>query len=340
GAWGAGFAKRLTDSFGIYNVAFGTSTGSLMSPLILLGEFGRLEKAYTTVTHHNIFDVNPFTETGELRTYNAVIRVLAGKQTLGESNNLRKLIDVFLKDEDYSKIRQSKVLGIATVELASGESFMKFSTDIASPNEMKDWIWASSNQPVLMSYHHQEKQPGKMGYFVDAGIQETVPVTDALEYALSRKEIKTIDVIVNRPKFPAFESEHQPTTILKGMLRIMDIWRTKTEVVPYDVLLAVQASEMDRLNGDTVHISLHHFPSELFLENKHSLLFDPVKMTRLWEEGFKGREDIMTLVNKPDEITVSRTAASVYFSQLKAYKQKLKRLVMNGTGQHGAQNKQ
>lgn len=334
GAWGAGFAKRLSDSFGVYNVAFGTSTGSLMNPLILLGEFERLEKAYTTVTQEKIFDVNPFTKDGSLRTSNSVFRVLAGKKTLGESNNLRKLIDVFLKEDDYNKIRQTKVLGVATVELATGEKFVKYSTDIAAVNEMKDWIWASSNQPVLMSYYYRENQPGKIGYFVDAGIQETVPVTEALAYALDRKDIKNIDVIVNRPKFPAFEKEQPPTTILKGMLRMMDIWRTKTEVVPYDVLLATQASEADILKGDTIHISLHHFPSELFLKNSHGLLFDPVKMTILWDEGFQGREDKMDLPNKPDEITIGRTSASIYFKQLKASKEKLRMLQVSDNGSH------
>jgi hypothetical protein len=223
---------------------------------------------------------------------------------------------------------------VATVELSTGESFIKYSTDIAAASEMKDWIWASSNQPVLMSYFLQQKPQGKTGYFVDAGIQETVPVTESLEYALTRGDIKNIDVIVNRPKLTAFATEHPPTTILKGMLRIMDIWRIKTEVVPYDVLLAVQASETDRRNGDTLHVSFHHFPSEYFLENKHSLLFDPVKMTNLWEKGLMGKEDHMNLPNKPDEITISRTAASDYFRQLKACKNKLRALAAKDIGQH------
>jgi predicted patatin/cPLA2 family phospholipase len=334
GAWGAGFAKKLSDSFGLYNIAFGTSTGSLMNPLIVLGDFDRLQKAYTTVTQEKIFDINPFKENGELRTKNSVLRVLSNKKTLGESNNLRRLIDFFLKDEDYEKIRKSKVLGVATVELATGESFIKYSTDIAAATEMKDWIWASSNQPVLMSYFLHQKPQGKTGYFVDAGIQETVPVIESLEYALTRGDIKNIDVIVNRPKFPAFETEHPPNTILKGMLRIMDIWRTKTEVVPYDVLLAIQASEKERLNGDTLHISFHHFPSEEFLQNKHSLLFDPIKMTALWEKGLMGKEDHMSLPNKPDEVTISRAAASNYFKQLQACKKKLKAMAALDVGQH------
>lgn len=334
GAWGAGFAKKLSDSFGVYNVAFGTSTGSLMNPLILLGEFDRLQKAYTTVTPEKIFDINPFTAKGELRTLNSLMRVLAGKKTLGESNSLRRLIDFFLKDEDYYKIRQSKVMGVATVELSTGESFMKLSTEIAAAADMKDWIWASSNQPVLMSYFRQQKVKGNAGYYVDAGIQETVPVTESLEFALGHSHIKNIDVVVNRPKFPAFETEHPPTTILKGMLRIMDIWRTKTEVVPYDVLLAVQATEADRLKGDTIHISFHHFPSELFLANKHSLLFDPVKMTNLWQQGLAGHEDLMFLPNKPDEITVSRAAAAHYFRQLQACKSRLRLLAAEEKSGH------
>jgi hypothetical protein len=248
------------------------------------------------------------------------------KKTLGESNNLRKLIDVFVKDEDYAKIRQSKVLGVAVVELTTGEKRIKLSTEIASTKEMKDWIWASSNQPVLMSYFFQERGAGKTDYYVDAGIQETVPVSEALQYAVERKDIKNIDVIVNRPKFPAFEAKHPPKTILKGMLRIMDIWRTRTEVVDYDLLLATQATEADRMNGDTIHISLHHFPSELFLENYNSLLFDPVKMTRLWIEGQKGKEDDVELVSKPNDITVSRTAAEKYFRQLKIFKEKMKKI--------------
>jgi predicted acylesterase/phospholipase RssA len=325
GAWGAGFAKRLSDSLGIYDISFGTSTGSLMGPLILLGDFKRLQEAYTTVTQEKIFNVNPFKKNGELHTYNSVLRVLFRKKTLGESNNLRKLIDVFVKDEDYEKIRQSKVLGVAVVELTTGEKKIKLSTEIASTDVMKDWIWASSNQPVLMSYFFQEAA-GKTDYYVDAGVQETVPVSEALQYAVEHPNVTNIDVVVNRPKFPAFEAKQPPATILKGMLRIMDIWRTRTEVVDYDLLLATQATEADRLKGDTIHISLHHFPSELFLEHHNSLLFDPVKMTKLWNEGTAGREDSVELISKPNQITVSREAARHYFKQLKAFRDKLRRL--------------
>jgi hypothetical protein len=252
--------------------------------------------------------------------------VLFRKKTLGESNNLRQLIDAFVKEEDYMKIRQSKVLGVAVVELTTGEKQIKYSTDIASFNEMKEWIWASSNQPVLMSYFLQENESGKTAYYVDAGIQETVPVSEALQYAVKHNDITNIDVIINRPKFPAFSGRNPPKTILKGMLRMMDIWRTRTEVVDYDLLLAARATDADRLKGDTIHISLHHFPSELFLENFNSLLFDPVRMTKLWKEGVKGTEDDIVLISKPNEITISREAARTYFQQIKVFREHLKKI--------------
>ena len=47
GAWGAGFAKKLTQDFGVYKVGFGTSTGSLMLPLIITNHFDKLKEAYT-----------------------------------------------------------------------------------------------------------------------------------------------------------------------------------------------------------------------------------------------------------------------------------------------------
>lgn len=318
GAWGAGFANYLSDSFGVYNVAFGTSTGSLMSPLILLGDFDRLQRAYTTVTQDKIFDVNPFKENGELRSGNALLRVLGGKKTLGESRNLRNLIDEFVKEDDYKKIRQSKVLGVAVVDLRTGEKFLKCSTDIDSLNDMKDWIWASSNEPVLMTYYyHSHKNPSDKGYYVDAGIQETVPVAEALLFALDHNELKNIDVIVNRPKLATLKKEHRINSILDGTLRMMDIWRTKTEVVSYDVLLATQASEAERNSGDTIHVSLHHLPYKLFLENLHGLLFDPVKMTHLWNEGLKGLEDDAEIISKPNEMTIGRNTLAKYFQQEK-----------------------
>jgi hypothetical protein len=59
GAWGAGYAQYLTRKNGPYKVAFGTSTGSLMIPMIILNDLTTLKTAYTSVTQKSIFNINP-----------------------------------------------------------------------------------------------------------------------------------------------------------------------------------------------------------------------------------------------------------------------------------------
>src|ERR1700744_2503174 len=73
GAWGAGYAKYLDSTlrsknagFKGYNNVYGTSTGSLMAPLILLSDFGKLKTVYTTTNQKRIFNVNPFKLDGKI----------------------------------------------------------------------------------------------------------------------------------------------------------------------------------------------------------------------------------------------------------------------------------
>ena len=318
GAWGAGYAKFLSDSFGEYNVAFGTSTGSLMNPLILLGKFDELKKGYTTVTQKKIFDKNPFKTDGNLR-WTVLLRVLFGKKTLGESNNLRKLIDTFLLDCDYKKIRESKkVFGVAVIDFKTSDISTKFSNQITDPKIMKDWIWASSNQPLFMTYFH----PKNSGYFVDGGVRETVPVMAALQYAIDH-HITDIDVIINQPKYPIINREFKPKRIFDGLMRLIEIWRT--EVIDNDVLLALQAASINNCNeGDKITIHPHYFPTDLFKSNENDLIFDSTKMSKLWEIGTQGIEDgPEEFIDRPKTIKICPAAANDYFLKLKKYREKM-----------------
>src|SRR5690349_2422297 len=175
GAWGGGFAKHLVDTFGDYRYSFGTSTGSLIAPLLILKQYDQLKQAYTSVDQRDIFSVNPFnTKTGNLKGLKAFWRLIWGKKTFGESKNLRKLIDHFLSDVDYQKIITSEnklMFAVTVVDMESGNKEMKYSTGIPSPKEMKDWIWATANEPLFMSYH----TVGSAAY-VDGGVRENVPL--------------------------------------------------------------------------------------------------------------------------------------------------------------------
>ena len=227
GAWGAGYAKALSDSLGPYRVVFGTSTGSLMAPLIVLNKFDLLKKGYTSVTQASIFNVNPFNEaTGGLRSFNALWRSLMGKKSFGDTENLRKLIQEFVPDTAYKRLVQSPdslAIFVSVADFHSGKPSYPSSRQYASAKNFDrdyhlfcNWIWASANEPLFMPYYEQTD-----GAYVDGGVLENVPLTAALEYALDHPQIKDIDVIINKPLHPLRDSPF-PTPALETGCRAGD----------------------------------------------------------------------------------------------------------------------
>lgn len=258
-----------------------------MIPFIITNNFDKLKCAYTSVTSAQIFDNKPFKDNGDLNKINLIWRLIFGKPCIGDTNKLRKLIDRFLDDKLYAHIRNEAnqlLFGVTVVNLRTAKRSVKYSSKIADANEMRDWIWASANQPLLMTYY-----PGKTaGYYVDGGVYDTVPILPALDYIANHDGINTIDVIINQPKNPIIDDNCEPTTIFKGLTRLIELW--KTQVASDDILIGLLAANVDieALAADTVTIYLYYFPSNLYKENVHDLDFNKTKMTQLWEKGENG----------------------------------------------------
>ena len=128
GAWGVGVCKALLERYDGYRAVYGTSTGSLMAPMVLLQDIEKLEYNYTHVTQKDIFSLNPFkvkkepvlidgaqaidsltgwelyTMRTEIKSFNAIWRLLWGKPSLGKSENLRKLIKSQFSKEEYDEM--------------------------------------------------------------------------------------------------------------------------------------------------------------------------------------------------------------------------------------------
>ena len=61
GAWGGGVAESLhTKKNFNYDLAIGTSTGSLLVPFVITKNFEKAKESFTGVTQKSIFNVNPF----------------------------------------------------------------------------------------------------------------------------------------------------------------------------------------------------------------------------------------------------------------------------------------
>ena len=300
GAWGAGYARYLTNIHGEpYKVAFGTSTGSLMIPLIVTNNFDLLKTAYTSVTQKSIFNENPFnTRTGALKGFKAIKRIIRGKKTFGESKNLKKTIRRFMDRDMFARVQREGLEFVVTVvDFKTGLAEYKSSANIPDYDNMVDWMWASANQPIFMSYY------GVDGHaYVDGGVMENVPLEYALQYALAHDQTE-IDVIINKPKDPVLDKTFPNRKILKGLNRLIEFFTL--EIRDDDLTIPeLQAQLANCLGPDSTRvaavsgeknyrINFYYFPSELFKKKlfDKELLFDQGRMLEMWTEGENGAKD-------------------------------------------------
>lgn len=236
GAWGVGVLSELIKRQGAYKAVFGTSTGSLMAPLILLQDMDTLAAAYTSVTQSSIFDKSPFSvkydaATGTVKTgfnLRAVLRFIFGKKTFGESNNLLKLIHVFLTRTRYDSLislaRDSQmVMAVAVTNMRTGLLQMIYDssfdhTDSGYENLCR-WIWASANEPLYMSY-----VPIGNASYVDGGLREVIPIQEGLLYAIDH-DIDDIDVVINNSRVPINQNWNVDSAgVLSGLERVINIY--------------------------------------------------------------------------------------------------------------------
>jgi NTE family protein len=257
GAWGVGVVSGLYKQRGGYKAVFGTSTGSLMAPFILLQKFDELETAYSNVTQKSIFNQNPFrihydpqtkTVTTTLKTFKAVIRLICGKKTFGETKNLKKLIHKIFTKNLYKELihyreTDSILLAVAVTNTRTGGLQIKTDSGYSQLNDMDyericNWIWASSNEPLLMSYVSdssyipgwKEKKHPNDSFYVDGGVREVIPLEEAIKYAVSHN-IDSIEVIVNNSKIPESQNwDIHKGGIMNGLERLLAIYNMSTIV--------------------------------------------------------------------------------------------------------------
>lgn len=303
GAWGAGFANYLVRKYGKpYRYVVGTSTGSLMAPLIVLNDFAALKQAYTTVTQKDLFNVNPFKANGSLRTLNAIWRLITHKKTFGESVNMRNWIGTFLTEERYQQIINAdpaREIMVCSLNFNTGEDGYHASGKDVDRETMINWIWASANEPIFSSFVTEPYLAG--GSYVDGGVRDTVPVVRALKYA-TELGISDIDVIVNKSKDPITNKNFVPqNSVMANLGRVIEIWKTK--ISSDNIKIAELLDKLGRVelhvpgatpglgNDGPLNLTFHYMPEKLYEANENESVFDKAKMKDMWEKGEKGEED-------------------------------------------------
>lgn len=274
GAWGVGVAEGISKKNN-YDLVVGTSTGSLMGPLVLLRDFKRLRKAYTSVIQDSIFNVNPFNSDGSICYWRFAYRLLTGAKTLGETQNLLKLIKKFFKEEDYKSIREKGYnYGAAVTSLTSNTVKVESIRD-NSYEDMKEWMWASANEPVFMTTVQKNGEA-----WVDGGLKDYLPIAYAIDQGAGQ-----IDVIIHNGLQFAPTKWKQTGGIMDLLLRTITIF--KADVGEDDVAIAkLMATVKDKVKKE-VTLNLYFMSPDQVNMIPNELIFNKAIMTKLLKEGYE-----------------------------------------------------
>jgi predicted patatin/cPLA2 family phospholipase len=265
GAFGCGLSQALKE-IKDYDLYVGTSTGSLQMPLVALNKFPKLKEAYLAIKQKTIFNFNPFNKKGDINFLKLIYRLILNKDSLGESENLRKRIKEFFSEEDYNNILKQNKEIVSTVVSLTTKKISYMNIKDYSYNDMVDWIWASANSPIFMSFLNKNGER-----WTDGGVKEHVPIQYAIDNGYDE-----IDVIVHRP-MNYEENKWYGKGIFKNLFRIIQIL---SENVSED---DISFSKLKVEDKDII-LNIYYTPYQLTDKPLH---FDKDEMKKWWEIGYK-----------------------------------------------------
>lgn len=275
GAFAGGVAQFLMGNCQKnYDLFVGTSTGSLLAPLLASGNIDLARKVYTSVRQQDIFTICPFifekdkdgTYKTRINHWGIVKMFWRREKTFGDSHHLRHLIGRIFTEKDFDGLQKNGkevVVSVSNLTLQTEE--FKSSKDYPY-HDFCDWIWASANLVPFMSLLHKD------GFdYGDGGFGNLIPVQEAINRGAT-----AADVIV---LYPANQPTKNPP-----IRNAFNVWgRT------YDYMLA-QIAKDDIIIGNLeardkkVDLNFYYTPRLL---TEQSFVFDPEQMNAWWEEGFQ-----------------------------------------------------
>src|SRR5690606_19692045 len=104
-----------------------------------------------SITYKDIFNVNPFKKSGKMNYLKIIWRILIGKLTIGENENLYKLIKEQFTEEMYMKIISLGKEVIVTVCDISNKETKYVSINNTSYGDFCKYMWASASFPFICS---------------------------------------------------------------------------------------------------------------------------------------------------------------------------------------------
>lgn len=273
GAFAGGIAEYLLRECKMeYDLFMGTSTGSLLIPLLSIDRIEKIKNIYTTVTQRDIFTTCPFIitkEDGKFRSrinHWGIVKMFAkGEKTFGDTTNLLKLIKRSISKEDFQTMKASASDIVVTVSNLSTNLVEYKSIKECNYEDFCEWIWASSNMVPFMSIVEKDDMQ-----YADGGMADLIPISETI-----RRGATEIDIIVLKTNKP-----RSPRKPVKNALELT----TRT----FDFMLNQISNDditIGKLQGSQKKVKMNfYYPPKTLTEN--SLIFDPNEMRQWWREGY------------------------------------------------------
>ena len=276
GAFAGGVAEYLIkDCNRKYDLFIGSSTGSLLIPLLSIGEIEKLKNTFTSVQQNDVFSSSPFiikqTPNGfktKINHWGIIKMFLQGSKTFGTSDSLRDKIKSTFTEIDFNKVIKSSSEVFITVSNLSKKTVEYKSPKDCSYDDFCDWIWASANVVPFMSLIK------KNGYdYADGGMGDVVPIYQAIQ-----RGALEIDAIVLKTGKPIPDDSILPIHHALDLIsRVFDFMLT--QIMTDDVTLGM-------MEGAYKHVKINIYrPEEELTTN--SLIFNPEVMKHWWKLGFE-----------------------------------------------------
>lgn len=200
GAFTAGVVQVLIDEASLqFDLAVGTSTGSLVGGPALLGDTDYLANMYTTMSNDDIFD-------------NTLLGKLFGTPIDASLEPLHQLlVGYYLRDGHLDELlRRGKTLVVSMVNVRTGRVHFVSSGDVRfndrpglRPATFVRAILASCSEPVFTEpvrvYEEEEESEFQNDLFYDGGVKEFLPLEEAIRrearrvYAISTHRLQAAE---------------------------------------------------------------------------------------------------------------------------------------------------
>lgn len=274
GAFAGGIAEYLLKSCNKdYQLFVGTSAGSLLVPLLALGETDRLKAIYTNIKQSDIFNVSPFIISKKkgvfsyrINHFNTIRMFLQGKKTFGESKSLRHLIQRIFTKEDYLRIRAGKKDVVVSVSNLSSHAIEHKSIHNNTYEDFCDWMWISANFVPFMSLVE------KNGFeYADGGFGSYLSLQEAVLRGASE-----IDVIFLQPEGNPPKNLPRVDNAFNLLFRTLDFMLDQ---------ISLDDLNLGRLESMRRNVKLNCFYTPRLL-TENSFIFDAEQMAGWWNEGY------------------------------------------------------